>query len=1049
MATEVCTPRVLIGERDPALTEALSSVVRRLNLEPLFAGDADALLAAARSRPSSIDLAILSADLEPDPRTKALRAFMLLQPEAELILLSAGAAGEAAEEALGLGAFACLSKAPLDAAQLTLTLRSATTLISLRREHHRLAHELSAANERFSLAASGAHDGLFDWDLGSGRVLYSARWKALLGYREHEIGNHIDEWLQRLSDDDRQSVLAALEEFRAGGQKSFRVSYRIRAKDGRLRWMSCRAHGVRNEHKQLLRLVGSQADISVQKSLEQQLSEALTYDQLTGLPGQALFRDRLKRTFARYQRQPERLFAVCFVSVDNIRIINESLGHVVGDQMLAYVAGQLQRCVRTVDTVARFGGDTFSILLEGIDNTESAAVVAGRILKALRSPVQLSGQEVFTSASVGIGTVRPDLAAGDALERAADTANRVAKARGGDRYEFFDETMHTQAVQRLHLHSALHRALERNELRLYYQPIIDLETLAPVGFEALLRWQHPAEGLVSPAEFIPIAEETGLILPMGRWVLAEACRQLRAWQERFPAANLWVSVNVSAKQFDDEGFVDAVAEGLKSSGIVPSSLKLEITESALVSDDARAERFLSALRNLGVKTCLDDFGTGYSSFSYLHRFSIDVLKIDRSFIKRLETGRMHKILRSIVSLARRLGIAIVAEGVEVPEQLAVLRNLDCNFGQGFFFARPMDNASATSWLAKRLTESDGAAELSPAVAPQASEPTGTALLMIDDEQLASVASAALKQLGMEAVPCRGLPELLAKRAEARVVMHDFKSAMGCRADNAGAWEAIIHDASAPPMLMLYQGGDSRGHEELFAANCWQNLLMSTGALGEEQATSMIRRLVHGGHLGIENNLRDGAAISTGSFRTGQEKDELLRGFEQFLERLGCSPSFTSRVITVADEFALNAIYSHPRPAAAEVATGDAGGEVGRQPPSEPLDKSVTLAFGSDGKRVVVACRDSLGTLERFGVTASLRRGIGLQPRALSENAGLGIGLYVAFRYMDELLVTMHPGAATEIIGVASIDPSRRTRTSQSNCLAVSTLRSTLRTKERS
>jgi diguanylate cyclase (GGDEF)-like protein len=419
------------------------------------------------------------------------------------------------------------------------------------------------------------------------------------------------------------------------------------------------------------------------------------HDSLTGLPNRALFMDHLKLAISRCQRNRERLFAVLFLDLDRFKVINDSLGHVAGDQLLVEVARRLESCLRQGDTVARVGGDEFTILLEDVTDAHEVTVIAQRIQKELALPFNLGGYEVFTTASIGIAPSTIGYEHPDDILRDADTAMYRAKSLGKSRYEIFDKEMHTHAVNLLNLETDLRRALERREFAVYYQPIVSLETGVLQGFEALLRWRHPSHGFIAPAEFIPVAEETGLILPVGRWALEEACRQMREWQAQFPhAAEMYVSVNLSGRQFANPELCEQIREALETTGLKPEGLKLEITESVVMENIEKTIEMLRQLRALGVESSIDDFGTGYSSLSYLHHFPSTTLKIDRSFISRMGGADENaEIVRTILLLARNLGMCVVAEGVETESQLTQLQTLACDYGQGYLFSKAVNAAA--------------------------------------------------------------------------------------------------------------------------------------------------------------------------------------------------------------------------------------------------------------------------------------------------------------------------------------------------------------------
>jgi diguanylate cyclase (GGDEF)-like protein len=426
------------------------------------------------------------------------------------------------------------------------------------------------------------------------------------------------------------------------------------------------------------------------------------HDILTDLPNRALLTDHLQLSIERCKLHKDHLFALLFLDLDRFKNINDSLGHVAGDQLLVSIARRLEECLRPSDTVARLGGDEFAILLDGLEDYNDAIQVAERAQKQLMRPLNLSGHEVYTSASIGITLSTIGYEHPESILRDADTAMYHAKEKGKARYEIFDAVMHARAVTRLQLENDLRRAVERQEFLVYYQPIISLETNRLAGFEALVRWQHPTQGFVSPADFISIAEETGLIIELGRWVLEESCRQMRQWQLDIPnQMPLTVSVNLSGKQFTQIDLIEQVKGILHETNLEPRFLKLEITESVVMENAEIAKSMLTQLRALGVKLSIDVFGTGYSSLSYLHRFPINTLKIDRSFISSMSAGGENmEIVRTIMTLASNLGMDVVAEGVETEKQLAQLKDIKCEYGQGYLFSKPMHADAATELLRK-------------------------------------------------------------------------------------------------------------------------------------------------------------------------------------------------------------------------------------------------------------------------------------------------------------------------------------------------------------
>jgi diguanylate cyclase (GGDEF)-like protein len=461
-----------------------------------------------------------------------------------------------------------------------------------------------------------------------------------------------------------------------------------------------RAEQAERHVAELSRHIADQARIS--KALEENkehFRHAAFHDALTGLPNRPLLIDHLKLAIERSKLQHDHLFAVLFIDLDRFKNINDSLGHNTGDQLLIAIAGRLGECLRPTDTIARLGGDEFAILLDGLEDWAIATAVAERIQTELSKPFSLNGHEVYTTASIGIRLSIDGREDAENMLRDADTAMYRAKDNGKARHEMFHSTMHTRAVALLKLENDLRRAMEREEFCVHYQPIVSLETEALVGFEALVRWNHPERGLVPPDEFIPLAEETGLITEIGSWVLREACAQLRAWQSALGRECLTMSVNLSGKQLTQSDLIQQIGNILRQTELNPTWLRLEITESVVMENAELATNTLLQLRKLGVHLSIDDFGTGYSSLSYLHRFPVNTLKIDRSFIGRMAKGDENsEIVRTICTLANNLGMEVVAEGVETSEQLELLRSLNCEYGQGYFFSKPVDAEKATALI---------------------------------------------------------------------------------------------------------------------------------------------------------------------------------------------------------------------------------------------------------------------------------------------------------------------------------------------------------------
>jgi diguanylate cyclase (GGDEF)-like protein/PAS domain S-box-containing protein len=565
---------------------------------------------------------------------------------------------------------------------------------------------LRQSEERYALAARGANDGLWDWEVQAERAYFSDRWKAILGFEPADLPNSIDAWLRRVHNEDIERVQAELDSHFQGKTEQFENEHRVRHKDSSFRWVLMRGIAVRDAGGQPQRMAGSLTDISSRKRVEEQLARDALYDPLTALPNRAFFTNLLERSVRRIRRRSDYRFAVLFLDLDRFKLVNDSLGHDTGDQLLVGVAERLERCLRPGDVVARLAGDEFCILVDAIADANDAMRVAERVQEELKPPFNLNGHRVFASASIGIATSEDYTDGPEHLLRDADTAMYRAKSRGRARFEVFDKAMHERAMRVLELESDLRAAIEREEFRLVYLPVVSLGSTNITGFEALIRWEHPERGLVPPIEFIPIAEETGVIVPLGRWVLEEACRQLSHWEDRFPNhPDLSISVNLSGKQLQQADLVNEVSEILTQSKIHPERLRLEVTETVLMDDPDYSTSVVQRLNDLGVQVQIDDFGTGYSSLSYLNRLHIDTLKIDRSFINSLgSAGERTVVVEAIIRLARDLGINVIAEGVETSQQLESLRNLECEHGQGFLFSEPVSADRAADLLATQLSE---------------------------------------------------------------------------------------------------------------------------------------------------------------------------------------------------------------------------------------------------------------------------------------------------------------------------------------------------------
>ena len=646
-----------------------------------------------RVKEDVVDLVLLDIEM---PEVSGLDALQKLRDhysaaELPVIMVTAKAQSDDIVKALDLGANDYLTK-PID-------FPVAVARIGTQLSHKHAQEALKESEERYALAARGSNDGLWDWNLSKNVVHFSARWKAMLGCQEDEISDNPEEWFDRIHDADRARVKEEIAAHQKSLTPHFESEHRVLHKDGSFRWMLSRGVAVHDASGKALRMAGSQTDIT----------EGKVSDPLTGLPNRLLFIDRVGRLIKHTKRRKDQLFAVLFMDLDGFKMINDSMGHLIGDQLLLGVANRLEKCLRSTDTVARLGetftvarlgGDEFTVLLDDIKNPDDANRAADRIMKALVAPFILGGKEVFTSVSIGIALSNSAYEQPDEILRDADTAMYRAKSLGKARYEVFDADMRASVMARLQLETDLRRALERGEFRNFYQPIVALVSGEIAGFEALLRWQHPTRGLLGPSEFIPVAEETGLIRELGWWNLREACRQISEWRAGASAyRNLTISVNLSAKQFLQPKLVEDIGKLLSDLSLPPEALKLEITESTVMGDPTAAVEMLQHIKSLGIQLAIDDFGTGYSSLSYLHRFPLDTLKIDRSFISNMgDDGEGMEIARTILPMANNLRLDVVAEGVETIQQVAFLKKLHCKYGQGFYFSRPLSAEGTTALL---------------------------------------------------------------------------------------------------------------------------------------------------------------------------------------------------------------------------------------------------------------------------------------------------------------------------------------------------------------
>lgn len=694
-------PLILVATPEDSLGHALARSLEEMGLPVQVMTSFESTLEALS--PGRFHVVLLDSLLAGPPGLDVLGEVRRRLPAGDpsLMVLANPAEGIGLAEALERGADDGMTlpvSGPVAAARLKVHLRM---IEAVRRLRH--------TEERFSLLLTGSNEGLWDWDLRTQKVYYSPFWKQLLGLQEHEVGDAPAEWMDRIHPEDRERVEEELRQHLAGRSASFASQHRLQHADGGYRWMVLRGVARREEGAdEPVRIAGTLADVTASR----------LYDALTGLPNRTLMLDRIERAIARARRKSELIFALLVVSLDRFEVLQTQFSEREIRTILATAGKRLQQLMRTADTVARLEGPNFAIHLDEIRHVSDARRVAGRVAEALGAPIELVGREVRLSTSIGIALSVTGYERPEDIVRDAFVAMNQARSGGGNRQEMFDQKMQSEVELRMRLEADLRRALDRDEFQVFYQPIVSLETWRISGFEALVRWRHPERGLVSPAEFIPVAEETGQIVPIGEWVLRESSRQMKCWQDEHPELDLSISVNLSGRQVAEPDLVDTVARVIDETGLRPGSLKLELTETLLMHHYEGAIQKMHHLRDMGIKLSIDDFGTGYSSLSHLHRFPIDFLKVDRSFVGRVgQDARESEIVKVIVGLGRNLGMQVIAEGVETSEQAGFLRDLECEYGQGYYFARPLDAEAAGALLphAVRPVESEEGIFLVPRV----------------------------------------------------------------------------------------------------------------------------------------------------------------------------------------------------------------------------------------------------------------------------------------------------------------------------------------------
>jgi diguanylate cyclase (GGDEF)-like protein/PAS domain S-box-containing protein len=676
---------LLVVDDNELNRDALSRHLRRQGYLVTAAADGDealALIAAGR-----YDLVLLDVEMPGMSGLDVLTGLRAAHSDTELpvIMVTARSQGPDIVEAFRLGANDYVTK-PVD---VPVALARIATHVSRKWA----VEDLRVSEERYALAARGANDGLWDWNLTTDEVYWSPRWKAMLGYEESNIGVSPNEWFDRVHPEDLTLVSQALAAHLEDQSSHFEAEHRVLDRRGAFRWVLCRAAVVKNSAGVATRVAGSFSDVT----------DAKLADPLTGLPNRLLFLDLLGRAITRAERKKS-AFALLALGLDQFTMVNDTLGPLAADRFLVAVAERLQSSLRPTDaatreastfTLARLGGDEFNVLVDDIAEAGDAISVAERLRRALQEPFEVDGNQVFTLATVGIAVSTTGYTQPDAVLRDASVALHRAKA-GGMACEIFDPAMRSRAVSRQHLETDLRKAVDERALEMHYQPILSLRSGRIEAFEALVRWRHPVRGFVNPGEFIGVAETTGLIHEIGRLTLTESCRQMALWRKQFgDAAPRVMCVNMSSRQFASADLIAEIEAILAQTGLAPSSLKLEITESAFINDIRAAQATLERTQSLGIEWSLDDFGTGYSSLSHLHRLQVDTVKVDRSFVSRLEDDiRGLELVQAIVTLAHNLGMDVVAEGVETRAQSEQLLALGCEYAQGFYFSKAVEAVEA-------------------------------------------------------------------------------------------------------------------------------------------------------------------------------------------------------------------------------------------------------------------------------------------------------------------------------------------------------------------
>ncbi len=596
--------------------------------------------------------------------------------------------------------------------QMNFVTKTSQELIDKQYKEHqrtlkRVTEDVALREERYALAAKGSNDGLWDWDISSGRVFFSKRWNQMIGFEETELEESKEMWLQRVHPEDCEKLLYHIEEsLKSNVEKNYQCEYRLLHKNGQYLWFVSKWVTLVNSNDQPVRMVGAQSDIEKNKKIEEQLVHDAMHDFLTKLPNRNLLNDRLQQALLRFKRAVSEDFALVLFDLDNFKYINDSMGHPVGDKLLIHVGKSLASIVRNTDTVSRLGGDEFAVIIQKPVDKHSFHMMITRMASVLTSPIKI--QEYLINPSVSMGIVwcnkTSPYISSDEIFRDADIALYHAKKSGKSRFVFYDNDLREEAQKKFRISNNLKSALNKKQFSVFYQPIVLAENGQIAGFEALLRWHHPELGFVSPEQFIPIAEESDMIVELGNFVIQQSCETLAKLIEKYkPEENWYICINVSAKQLENNEIIFEIERAIKENFLSYQNIKVEVTESVLLKHSDSELYILEELRKKGIQIAIDDFGTGYSSLSTLHHFPFSYLKIDRSFITNILTQtKLKSMIKSIILMAKTLDMRLVVEGVENVDQYNILKEMEADYIQGYFFSKPLPLVELHSSIEKSV-----------------------------------------------------------------------------------------------------------------------------------------------------------------------------------------------------------------------------------------------------------------------------------------------------------------------------------------------------------